>query len=192
MVKYLILLSAMLSFNSCTTKTTLLEDGLTKVPSEDDFFKNKHMFHNQILKHIETDVIYVEEYSYLSKDNDFQRKNEKLEVATGGQYKTVYRFYKNGCVNLFTINQLEDFTLNTFNPDYRGSRGVYYLKNNYVNVDFFGVKGYFLGKDYGVLSKKIKIEGDTLLIKSNSEKNYIQVFSKQRIPNEYLKYNADW
>jgi len=172
-----------------------LPDGITDVPVNNrDYFKNKKYFSLFLLKKIDTAAIYVETYSYRSFEKDFSPFNNKISHRGDG-WRNVYKFYSNGCMNLFAFKDDYEIKKEDIDPERGGLRGVYYLddKNN-IKTDFFGITGYsfICTRLYGVNTRIIEVKGDTLLIKNPSDLTFVEGYVKRKIPEDWLIYKADW
>jgi hypothetical protein len=160
-------------------QTYKLENGIIRVPSKSNAYKNRTMFSSSILEIIDTSVVYEE----LAYDGSL-RRNSMLD---GHEVYGCYRFYSNGNLSYFVI--LRDFPLdtNSFNPLYSGYRGVYYLKNGKILADIYvPVNG--VGS-MGKSKEEISVSGDTLVVKLYQR---VDRYVKRKLPLEYMKFKANW
>ena len=166
----------------CEMKTYTLQNGITKVPVDSTVYKNKSKFDKSLLTIIDTPVVY-EAYNV-------ERKTPvRLDVDYTHRFYGVYKFYSNGCLNYFTLNRDESIDTNTFNPLYRGQRGVYYLEKNQIKVDLITlINGY---GSIGKLTSTFSFSNDTLYEHTNYVK-YVTVYIKRKLPSGYLNYKANW
>jgi hypothetical protein len=170
---------------------TLLDDS-TKIPADKNYFKNKKYFSVSLLDKIDTAVIYKEDYYYSSNKKDFTPIDNKKWYSTNNRV-SIYKFYSNGCINLFFFRNGYEIEKNDLNPEYKGHRGVYYIDNKgNIKIDKFVIVGYGFGPLYDINKSIVKIKGDTLLIKYFSNLTSVDVYVKQKIPKEWLIYKADW
>jgi hypothetical protein len=184
------LILTLLIFAGCT-QTTILKNGFSKAPVNPKVFKNKVYFDNSIMTQIDTTVIYEEYntnyYEGLEKQpNVLARHNYKNPNTTYG----VYRFYGNGCYNLFHLDRNKpELTKEMFDPTYTGWRGVLYKKKNQLLGDIFtqvGQMRWQLGKQTDIFTFK----GDTLFVEvKNAHKT---IYIKRYIDSKLLDHNADW
>ena len=167
-----------------------LSNGRTKVPAENNYFKNKKYFSVSLLEKIDTAAIYVEAYSYRSSKEDFSPVNNEIARRTDGWY-SVYKFYSNGCLNSFYFENDHEIKKEDIDPEREGDRGVYYLDDrNNIIIDQFVIVGYGFRPIYGIDKNIIKVKGDTLLIKNDLTR--VNVYVKRKIPEDWLIYKADW
>jgi hypothetical protein len=119
---------------SCGVKTKYLKNNRTKVPFKNTFFKNKVLFNKSLLSRIDTNAIYIEEDQYKSSSDSFKKTEDFKDFGyLKDNYIGAYKFYSNGNVNYFVLNaNYEIIKQNDLDPNFRGSRGVYYLKNNNI------------------------------------------------------------
>lgn len=173
------------------TQTTVLKNGYSKSPTNSKVFKNKVYFDKSILTQIDTTVIY-EEYNtryyegFEKQPNVLARHNYKNPNTTYG----VYRFYGNGCFNLFHLDRnTPKLTKEMFDPTYSGWRGVLYNKKGKILGDKFtqvGQMSWQLGKQTEIFT----FNGDTLIVELKNVHKYIYV--KRHIDTKLLKHNAKW
>lgn len=124
MVKSTILLLLTFSFIlSCSIKSKLLENKKTKVPSDINYFTNhfRQKYDVKLFKEIEKNSIYVAIFHKDIDGNKFYSSN--------GNY-SAYKFYQNGCVNVFRLTEDAVLADMSFDPKTRGHRGVTYNKTN--------------------------------------------------------------
>jgi hypothetical protein len=178
MVFYIIIL---LLF-SCEMKTYTLQNGKTKVPVNPSVYKNKSKFDTSLLKIIDTTVIY-------ERLDDERSLLLRMDTGPETRFYGVYRFYSNGCFNYFTIDRNQSLDSNSFNPEYRGYRGVYFKEDDRIRSDLFAGSNElgWIGKLPGTLTFK----GDTLIVYEKLSM-LTEVYIKRKLPQGYLDYNANW
>jgi len=98
-IKYLIGIVLYTTIFSCSMKTYLLLDKITDVPLSSSVYKNKSKFDTSLLTTIDTSVVY-EEYD--------MNKNivMSLDKCTACRGYRVYKFYSNGCLNMFFLTEI--------------------------------------------------------------------------------------
>lgn len=183
----------MLGLFSCNVKTRYLDNNKTRVPTDNQVFGNRGLFNSDVLKEIDTDVIYEEIYGYLSQKDNFiplgKQKNYNTQMQVG-----YYRFYENGCVNFFILEK--DFNAaqqeRNINPEYDGSRGILYQKEGARKVDLFAIKSYGLKPNYDIITRIIEIKGDSLFEKTMKDANSVRVYAKRKLSPMASAYTADW
>jgi hypothetical protein len=172
-------------------QTIVLKNGYSKAPKKNKVFKNRAYFDKSILVQIDTTVIY-EEYNtnyyvgFEKQPNVLARHNYKNPNSIYG----VYRFYGNGCYNLFHLNRNNpELTKEMFDPINSGWRGILYKKKNHFFGDIYtqiGQMEWQLGKQTNLFTFK----GDTLVVELNNVHKYIYI--KRHIDLKLLEHNADW
>lgn len=135
-------------------------------------------------KEIDTNYIYdLVAVGYC--DKNFERTRES--PVLGAYY---IQFYNNGAVRF--INYLEP------NPEKSGNRGVFYIRNEKMFVDKFGLSSDRNGITY---SYRLKVEGDYIYLRkfqkvffSESSESLCFVYkrSSERILEGWKKYPSDW
>lgn len=173
----------LVSFISCRMNTYELKNNLTKVPYDKSVYKNKINFDKELLKVVDTSVVY-EEFSV--KYNVLKRLDSHIE----NRFYGVYRFYSNGYLNLFYLDRQLSQSVNDFNPDYNGYRGVYYKEEGKIKSDLFSIIN-----DWGWagrIKETYSFVGDTLYVKNDKPRSNTYKYVKRKLPIEYLKYKADW
>lgn len=171
-----------LLFAACM-KTITLQNGITKVPVKADVYKNKTKFDKSLLTLIDTKAIYEE---LDQRYNVLRRLDTHVETSLYG----AYRFYPDGRFNSFGVDRNAPLDANTFNPEYSGYRGVYYLEKGQIRYDLFGPVNqlYWTGE----LNGTFKFSGDTLYVIRDVDKRYIGIYIKREFPQSYLDYKAEW
>ncbi|PAM92703.1 hypothetical protein B4N84_21465 [Flavobacterium sp. IR1] len=193
MVKHLSFLILGL-FVSCGVKVNILDDKLTAVPIDDRIFKNKNFFDRLLLNSIDTTAIYIEDCNFESSEKDFKNVNNKV-YRTRDYHNICYVFYSNGCVNLISAYRKDYFDVlevEDLDPLKTGYRGVFYKKNNQIQIDLFTITGYNFKREYGINTSIIKIKGDTLFRKSKFDMKTVTVYLKKKLPKDFLIYKPDW
>lgn len=110
---------------SCNIKVYTLLDKVTNVPKNNEVFSNKTKFNSTLLQFVDTGTIYEE---FDRNKNVLMRFDNCVECRSYNAFK----FYSNGCFNLFYFKTGSSLSMNEFDPLYAGLRGVYYLENNKV------------------------------------------------------------
>ena len=169
-------------FVSCTS-VVFLKDGHVTVPANSTFYKNRIYFDKELLHLIDTNSIYFEIEPSKPKFKNPNLKNA-MNNRTGA-----YKFYSNGCFNLFYLNNGQNIDNQTFDPSYSGWRGIIYKRNG----EFLGDMFVQLETDTNVISHCTAIfefVGDT--IKVNMENLYKRKYVKQKISDGKLNYRPNW
>ena len=189
-MKKLTIISTLIILASCT-QTIVLKNGYSKAPTNPKVFKNRIYFEKSILTQIDTTAIY-EEYDdtyyegMVKQEKVLARHNYNNPNTTYG----VYRFYGNGCYNLFHLDRNKpELTIEMFDPTYTGWRGVLYKKKSEILGDKFtqiGQMSWELGKQ----TQEFTFNGDTLIVELKSVHKYIYI--KRHIDKRLLDHNADW
>jgi hypothetical protein len=192
MVRKINLLLVIIIAISCDSpKSILLGDNITKVPLDNIIFNHKQPL-SKISKDIDTLALYEEftEYDYTSTERIKIDIPERLNIKEPRSVYKAYRFYENGCVNLFFFGKEDSLTKEKLNPQFSGYRGIIFKLNDQIIIDCYvrmGELGYG-----GVLRSYVEIKGDTLIITRKRDKLHIEYFIKQKIPKEWLIYKSDW
>jgi hypothetical protein len=129
--KYIFLL---LFLQSCGLKTISLRNGYQKAAVNPKVYANKSKFDASLLDNIDTLCIY-EEYvdNRIGKDITGPAR---LDHHSYNSVYGAYRFYNNGCFNLFILLKNDSaFNFTTFDPDYEGWRGVFYKSKDKIKGD---------------------------------------------------------
>lgn len=122
----------------------------------------------------------------VKQENVLVRHNYKNRNA----YYDVYKFYGNGCYNIFTLSRNEsELTKQMFDPTYTGWRGVLYKKKDKILGDLITQVG-GMSWDIGKQTQEFSIKGDTLFAEVKNRYKYVYI--KRQIDLELLKHNADW
>ena len=167
---------------SCNMKTYSLLDKITDVPINTNVYKNKSKFSASLLKTIDTGVVY-EEYD--------RSKNilMSLDKCTACRGYRIFRFYSNGCLNMFFFDRNSTLPVNEFDPLYAGYRGVYYSEDNKIRFDLFAEIDQ--RQHTGKLSATLTFSGDTMYLKRD-DLSYTEIYIKRKLPPEYFIYQANW
>jgi len=171
-------------------RTTILKNGREKAAINPMVYKNRIHFDKSILNQIDTTVIY-EEYNttYYIGDNPVNvlaRDN----YQNPDTYYMVYRFYGNGCFNLFHLNRENSvLTKELFDPGYTGWRGVLYSENGQIKGDL--ITQISAGGIIGKLTETFEFNGDTLIVTSKTP-TWKYIFLKRNISTDLLKFTAGW
>jgi hypothetical protein len=190
---FIIIFCVFISF-SCSQKLRTLSDGSTKVTDKPSSYKSISKFNKEIFAEIDTSVIYKEIYFIQDLDSSTLGLNKLKKYRTtylpDNSRRRFYRFYANGYVNCF-INLVDTkISLENFNPDSTGFRGVFYRKKNgKICIELFQpVTGY--GK-YGINKEFITFAGDSMFIKQDKNSVSSTVFIKTKM-NEDLSKVKKW
>lgn len=174
MRKYCIILLIYLLPISCSYKTVYLQNGYTKIAVDEKVYRNKAQFKMSILSDIDTNAIY---YKADSRDG-FE----------------VYRFYNNGCLNLFFTEKVTgELNEQDFNPEINGHRGVFYIKGNRIKSDLF-TRTTGMGA-MGILTRTLIFHRDSLFVldgdggKSWWKDGHTDTFYKKPFP---FHFKANW
>jgi hypothetical protein len=186
-------LIGLIIFASCGLKTYNLNDGIYKAAKNPRVYKNKLQFNSSILNFLDTMAIYEEIYtiSYVDKSPFNPRKKEYLSTTYPESFKGVYRFYSNGCYNLFIIKNGEtNFTNQMFDSKWTGWRGVYYLdKQNRIIGDLITqISG---GGEIGISKDVLEFRKDTLFV-TPFKANTKNVYLRKTMSFEILNSKAEW
>lgn len=177
-------------FTSCffavdQVKNKTLPNRTSKVPQDDDYFKKKYRDRYVIthLNDIDTDAIYVK-IGYINP-----RGERYFEQPEETKYSSVYRFYKNGNVNRFTVNTTEIDQDPELDPKQSGSRGVSFVKRRDTVIDMIGVIDQ--ARSIGRIHLKVRVEQDTLFVRYRGE-SHTYLYLKQPLTEKNREFNAEW
>ncbi len=158
-----------------------LQDEMTQVPTNNKIFNRKN---RNLPKEIDTNYIYdLVAVGYC--DKNFERTRES--PVLGAYY---IQFYNNGAVRF--MDYLEP------NPEKSGNRGVFYIRNEKMFIDKFGLSSDRSGITYPYT---LKVDGDYIYLRtfqkeffSESSESLCFVYKKsdERISEEWQKYPSDW
>jgi hypothetical protein len=168
---------------SCGMRATSLGDNSTQIPKNPKAYKNRVKFNAEVLRYIDTSVVY-EEIGYLNrlnKDSLIYYKQEPVPHSCA-----FYRFYSNGFINNFLINVDTPWTPKQFDPAYNGYRGIYYMKKGKIKTELFAPCNqlYQMGK----IKFTVLVKGDTLIVGMGKSDWYPGVYVKRKLSPEYLIY----
>ena len=174
---------------SCNMKVYTLLDKATDVPKNEEVYGNKSKFNETILNTIDTNAVYEE---YDTEKNILAR----LDPCTSCRGYLIFRFYPNGCLNMFYFKRNSTLPVKEFDPLYTGYRGVFYLENNKIRYDYFAEidAQQHIGKISGTLS----VVGDTLYVNRDDRKGLNatsyspKIYIKRKLPAEYFVYKPGW
>jgi hypothetical protein len=176
----LIILTIVLS--NCT-EIMYLKDGSTKVPRKPTFFKKDKNFDRTVFNTIDTSSVYKE---IVSLRKDYMKPLRPFFI---NKY-SIYRFYGNGCFNLFySENNDTTFTAQEFDPNYTGWRGKLHLEYD----DLFGkiyMKCNYDSTSYATDKYFFHFTEDTLFVRAGND--YGRVYLKKKVSDSLLKTNANW
>lgn len=188
--KKILMVSISLVLLSCNMKVYKLLDNRTRVPKNLEVYKNKVKFDTSLLTIIDTGVIY-EEYSTEKK------MLERLDLSDNTKRRyLVYKFYPNGCFNVFSFDKNNLPSITEFDPNYAGVRGIYYKEDNQIKYEEFSAIDQV--GHIGRVKGTFKVSGDTLYEKMNDRKgidatNYpMRIYIKRTLPPQYFVYKANW
>jgi hypothetical protein len=189
-IKYFFTPIILLLTSCIVLKTSTLLDNSTQVPKNIEVYKNQDKFNLSILSEIDTSFIY-EEY------NIREHTLERLLTGNNNHNRYIfYKFYSNGCFNVFSYWKDSTLPVSFLNPNYSGLRGIYYLTNGKIFYDEFGGVDQF--HNIGKITGTFRTSGDTLFEKRNdikglySEKFTTNIYIKRKLPKEYFQYKANW
>lgn len=170
-------------------QTTILKNGYQKVPTNPKVYKNRIYFDNSILNQVDTTVIYEQYNTSFYIGNKPVNVLSRLNYQDPNTFYAVYRFYGNGCFNLFYLDREKRvLTKEMFDPNYTGWRGVLYKHGDKIKGDLITqVSG--MGA-IGVVTETFQFKGDTVFVHAKDRWDYI--FVKRKIPNELLDFQAEW
>lgn len=179
-MKIVAFLLVCISLASCGMKSELLQDKITKIPADTTFYKNKTNYNALLNMSIDTTCIY-EEY------DTYKKELSRLDTQNPNSWYGVYKFYAGGRVNLFIIDRNEDVNKQSFNPELKGYRGVYYSKKNKILTDMYVpvTQNRAMGRSTSVLTNA----GDTLYLNDGIRQ---RVYVKNWACKQSLKHRADW
>jgi hypothetical protein len=182
MNKRVLIVACCITLMSCSIKTFVLENKITKVPIDDSkVYINKNKFNFTLLSKIDTNVVYeklVTEYNIVARLDNHNETN----------IYGIYKFYPNGNLNYFVVDRDEPFVPNILNPNYSGYRGVYYSDGNKIKGDLYAPADE--RQHIGKLDRIFSIKGDSLLVERKY--GYIDIYIKRKLPPEYFVYKANW
>lgn len=181
-----ILLCFALVFSSCTPQL-LLKNGRTKVPKDFGALKAKY----QKNKSFPLKDLYAISYEIKGK-RDFKIDENFKPWYDNDSFKKYVKFYENGNVNFFYLQEINDYS---FDPNYNGDRGFYYfIDNENFIIKIYVRTGEWGGKSYETYYGKI--DGDKILLRTKH--NYagtnnfkIEVF-KETDFRPKKKHNSNW
>lgn len=181
MIKKIILICFFI-FTSCGIKNTLLLDGITKVPIDEKSYLNKIKYDSTMQKYFDVNCIY-EEY-----DQGHSMPSRLCQEYEYPLY-SAFKFYSNGCLNLFFLEKRKELLDINLDPNYAGYRGVYYEEEGVFRIEFFGVVDEL--KSLGKIKGTLTVKGDTLISYTDNLK-YPKYYIKRKLPDTFKKYNAKW
>jgi len=167
---------------SCNMKTYVLKDKITDVPYKPTVYKNKSKFTTSLINTIDTGVVYEE----FDREKNILMSSDKCTACRG--YR-IYKFYPNGCLNMFFFDRNSLLPTVEFDPLYSGYRGVYYTENNKIRFDLFAEIDQ--RQHTGKLSATLTFSGDTMYLKRD-DLSYTEIYIKRKLPPEYFVYKANW
>ncbi|WP_306349947.1 hypothetical protein [Flavobacterium sp. '19STA2R22 D10 B1'] len=176
---------------SCGLKTNTLPNGHTKIAANKKVYASKAKFDTNLLKEIDTTVVYeqyLDRYFMGSGDQKVIIKDVARKTTEDNfKFYSVYKFYANGNFNVFTINRDEVLDKKMLDPNFTGSRGVFYKEGNEIKADLITrVTG--MGR-IGVVQETFIFKGDTLIVNSSRGNNK---YVKMKLPSNFPLYKADW
>ncbi len=216
-MKLLFLLCVFLSFFSCI-KTIYLQDGITYVAINSKVYANRSKFTTDIFSVIDTNAIYeeciFENENYIPKRLLPYKlsKNKFNQDIIADNFCLSLKFYGNGNVNFFAFgkfrndikddykyyffNENNEFYPDLLNPEYTGSRGIYYWDKNKksVIIELLGLKSGIMKITktnlYFSEDKEIFTERE----RGQTYNEYVKphFFIKKKFPPDFFKYKADW
>ena len=191
MVNKILATSLFIFFIACGgMKMRFLNNETTAVPFNNNIFKKNRGDINSLTE-IDTVALYKFEYGFVTSKNSFKASAQNRYFSNSSVI-AYYKFYKNGCVNLFSFSNQDSITANNLNPELNGQRGIVYKKNNALKLDLFTIIGYGYGREYGLVGSTMIIKDDTIFEKKDKNIEYVNVYLKQKLPKEFLIYKPDW
>ncbi len=182
-IKFLIILLFLTSCSFSFIKTNELEDGMTDVPFNKDFFDKRYREKHEVinLNQVDFNAIYIESYS-ISDNGIFDLRSGSNDFING------IKFYTNGCVSVFGIdkNKINDQRL--LNPIVHGFRGMSYVKKKDTLIDFYAPAN--SSYQFGKIKHKARVNGDTLFLTDRYD--IIDVYLKKQLTEKNLGFEADW
>jgi hypothetical protein len=144
-------------------------------------YKNKRDVHLSLFNYIDTNVVYEKiDYEYFISNGKYRNTNYCL-----------LRFYPNGNFNEFYVpRNTTDLNIVDLDPNYRGTRGVYFMLDNKIRFEHFAPTS-----ELGTIGKQrghILVRGDTLILNTEKPAAFSEVFVRKILPKNLLRYNADW
>jgi len=179
----------LLIFSLLLFSCSLLEKGFVNsneqyVPKKPNYsFKDKP--NNIILKDLDT----VNIYKLIKLSTGGVDQISKLEV------NSFVKFYNSGRCLFFSISKFDEFNnsrklkLSDLNPNNK-----YYNKDYYYSFDgeILKIENFVYGEGYGkyvILDYKLKNNGE--ILEAINEKSNL-IYKKEKIPNDWNKYDIDW
>ncbi|AXP82323.1 hypothetical protein CJ739_3261 [Mariniflexile rhizosphaerae] len=132
------------------------------------------------------------DYDLNSKrKDDYVIMNEyRYYDGTLANFKIFLRFYNNGNLSFFHIENESGLNKESFNPA-KGILGVYSCIDNKILIEEFS----FRGHQGSYLKSKARVKGDTIHLVRELSGYYTgkhNIFIKKEVPNEYLDWKSDW
>jgi hypothetical protein len=190
MVKYgFYILGALILFSCVPTRRLEGVDGNrgNKVPYKGYKFAKGSKFDASIYEVIDPNYFYelIDVYEMNRKFKIVEDRGKDMISAR------VLQFYDNGCVRKFAKYKESP------DPEKIGLRGVIYKQGNKTKIDFF--QGVSQFGDMGIVTYRVWVEGDKLFLLERSLHNIIlneipcYVYEKkEKVPEEWKQYKADW
>lgn len=187
MVKFIIIVQLFLFLSCVSIDTNVLNDGMTKVPSEKNFFdkyyKNKYQIIQIKEKYLNS--IYIESFYIDDEGRVFDVRQGSNSFIQG------IMFYPNGCINSFSIDKNNLNNISTLNSETNGYRGIIFHreKDSVMHIVCPIDENYRIG----IEKKYFKIKNDSLLISSqnNFYSNY-HIYIKKELDKKNFSFNANW
>jgi hypothetical protein len=160
-------------------KHRLLEDGITKVPADENYFTKNYREKFKVAKpdSVETGVLYVESY-YIDTNNKWFR--------TGGTYSqppSALLFYENGCVNDFSNGKNSKL-----NPEISGYRGMSFIKKGKKLIEIIAPANEV--RSLGKITYEYSTAEDTLfLTRPATNSRYVYIKDKS---GRGSTFNPNW
>ena len=144
-------------------QTSILKNGYQKVPTNPKVYRNRIYFDKSILSQIDTAVLYEEYNTSFYVDDKRVKELSRLNDQNPGTTYAAYRFYGNGCFNLFHLDREKQIlTKEMFDPNFTGWRGVLYRQDGKIKGDLLTqVSG--MGA-IGVVTETFQFKGDTVFV----------------------------
>jgi hypothetical protein len=185
MVKYQVFILAII-IGCAPIKSKILKDGVTKVPSDPEFFNThyRNKFKVSLANDIDTDAVYIERY-YV----DNQGKLFEQAKTRDGELLSILKFYQNGCVNKFFIKNNDLQNLPLLDPTIMGYRGINFINKDQHMVDLVVPVNELY--TLGIKSLKIKVSGDTIYVDNYKDRGKY-IYIKYKTDETSKRYTPDW
>ncbi|WP_323028416.1 hypothetical protein [Gelidibacter japonicus] len=132
------------------------------------------------------------DYDFNSTRKDDYNLMEEYRHYDGSlaNFKTFLRFYKNGNLSFFQVDNESELNKEAFNPS-KGIIGVYSCNYNGILIEEFS----FRGHQGEYLNSKARVNGDTIYLINELSGYYTgkhNIFIKREVPLIFLDWKSDW